>query len=114
MLLNLKIALPVESHLRHSGGTNVMFVSSTYPSDNAGTEEVRESIPQRYDRLEENRKNRQNSSDATSVRMNRRLVTPPPRGSTHPDGDERGGVEGGEQHGVSKHQDEADGQSDLE
>jgi len=32
---------------------------------------------------------------------------------THPDGDERGGVEGREQHGVAEHQDEADGERDL-
>lgn len=32
---------------------------------------------------------------------------------THPDGDQRGGVEGREQHGVAKHQDEADGERYL-
>lgn len=34
--------------------------------------------------------------------------------STHPDGEQRGGVEGCEQHGVSKHQDEAGSQGDLQ
>ena len=32
---------------------------------------------------------------------------------THPDGDEWGGVEGCEQHGVTKHQDKADTECDL-
>lgn len=35
------------------------------------------------------------------------------RDPTHPDGDQRGGVEGREQHGVAKHQDEADGERYL-
>lgn len=32
---------------------------------------------------------------------------------TYPDGDKRGGVERSEQHGVTKHEDEARGQGDL-
>lgn len=36
------------------------------------------------------------------------------QGPTHPDGDEWGGVEGREQHGVAKHQDEADAECDLQ
>lgn len=35
-------------------------------------------------------------------------------GATHPDGDQRGGIEGREQHGVTKHEDEAGGQGDLQ
>lgn len=38
----------------------------------------------------------------------------PQTGATHPDGDQRGCVEGREQHGVTKHQDEAGGQGDLQ
>lgn len=36
------------------------------------------------------------------------------QGPAHPDGDEWGGVEGREQHGVAKHQDEADAECDLQ
>lgn len=35
-------------------------------------------------------------------------------GPTHPDGDQGGSVERSEQHGVSKHQEEADAECDLQ
>lgn len=46
--------------------------------------------------------------------FNDQLIGPDLTGPTHPDGEQRGGVEGCEQHGVTKHQDEAGSKGDLQ
>lgn len=108
--------------------------SNTYPCDNARFEDLSKSIPQYNDYLKKNKVlyfspflsavpvTQTNASVILDhldplIQLNLSSLHTQfigLQGPTHPDGYKRGGVEGREQHGVAKHQDKADGESDLQ